>query len=130
VDDGFLGTGWALPPARDGGNRVVLASGDDNVRQSIWTILSTSPGERVMRPTFGSGLHDLVFRPNGPGLAGAAVSAVRQALARWEPRIEVLDVLAFTHPSSPTVLHIDVSYQITATNSRDNLVYPLYLEGT
>ena len=128
TNNDFLGTGWGFPLALDADNKIQLAQHEESIRQSIWMILSTSPGERIMRPTFGSGLQDLVFRVNNAGLVGAAVSAVREALTRWEPRIILLDVNAFGDPAKPTVLHIDINYQIAATNSRHNLVYPFYVE--
>lgn len=126
--DNFLGVGWDVAVEVDGQQKIKLAQYEESIRQSIWIILSTSPGERLMRPTFGSNLQDLVFRVNNAGLAGAAVTAVRTALTRWEPRIALLDVYAFNDESDPTVLHIDINYQVLATNSRHNLVYPFYLE--
>jgi phage baseplate assembly protein W len=127
-ENDFLGVGWNFPPDVDETGQVKLARYEDSIRQSIWMILSTSPGERLMRPTFGSNLQDLVFRINNAGLAGAAASAVRDALAVWEPRIDVLDVNVFADQANPNLLHIEISYQVRATNSRFNLVYPFYLE--
>ena len=65
---------------------------EDNVRQSIFIILGTAPGERVMRPDYGCGIHDLVFEPNTPTLRGTVQALVRKSLVQWEPRIDVLDV--------------------------------------
>ena len=124
----FLGVGWDLALAVDGDKRVQMAQYEDSIRQSIWIILSTSPGERIMRPTFGSNLQALVFDINDSGLAGAAANAVKNALVRWEPRIRLLDVSAYPDPNSPNLLHINISYLVRATNSRSNLVYPFYLE--
>jgi len=125
----FLGLGWNFPPGLDAGGQIELAaSGDDGVRQSIWTILATSPGERVMRPGFGCGLNDLVFGVNNAATATAVAATVRQALATWEPRIDVLDVWAVPDTARPSVLLIEINYQIRSTNSRYNLVYPFYLE--
>ena len=125
----FLGLGWNFPPGLDSGGQIELAtSGDDGVRQSIWTILATSPGERVMRPGFGCGLNDLVFGVNNAATATAVAATVRQALATWEPRIDVLDVWAVPDTARPSVLLIEINYQIRSTNSRYNLVYPFYLE--
>ena len=124
----FLGTGWSFPPDVDETGQVKLAHDEESIRQSIWMILNTSPGERLMRPDFGSNLQDLVFRVNNAGLAGAAANAVSEALAVWEPRIDVLDVNAFADKTNPNLLHIEINYQVRATNSRFNLVYPFYLE--
>jgi len=125
----FLGIGWNFPIGLDGGGQIGLTpDGEEAVRQSIWMILGTSPGERVMRPDFGCGIHDRVFDVNNAGTAGAVAAAVREALALWEPRIDVLDVYAAPDPSRPDRLLIEINYQLRSTNSRFNLVYPFYLE--
>src|SRR3712207_181593 len=85
----FLGVGWRFPPRPDGNGQIALAGGEERVRQAIWLILGTARGERVMRPDFGCGIHDLVFAPNSAGTTGQVDSLVRQALLRWEPRIDV-----------------------------------------
>lgn len=123
----FLGAGWSFPVGLDAHRQMAMTDGDDSIRQSIWLILSTSPGERVMRPDFGCGLHDLVFGVNSAGTATAVAGAVREALAVWEPRIDVLDVFAAPDPAQPNVLLIEINYQVRSTNSRFNLVYPFYL---
>jgi phage baseplate assembly protein W len=124
----FLGSGWAFPVRLDERGQVAAVALEDAVRQAIWLVLSTAPGERVMRPTFGAGLADLVFAPNGPATQGLVTSAVRDALVEWEPRIDVLDVTAAADPDQPTRLLIEVDYAVRATNSRFNLVYPFYLQ--
>ncbi|NTU80837.1 MAG: GPW/gp25 family protein [Chloroflexales bacterium] len=124
----FLGVGWAFPLALDQRGQVVAASYESLVRQSIWLILATAPGERMMRPDFGCGLHRLLFRSDTAAVAGIAASEVRQALVRWEPRIELLDVRAAPDPAQPSYLLIVVDYLVRRTNSRFNLVYPFYLE--
>jgi phage baseplate assembly protein W len=129
VDDGLLGIGWDFPIGLDDHGQIGMTpDGEASVRQSIWTILSTSPGERVMRPDFGCGLHELVFAVNNAGTASAAATAVHEALAIWEPRIDVLDVFAAPDPATPNLLLIEINYQVRSTNSRFNLVYPFYLE--
>jgi uncharacterized protein len=127
----FLGLGWNFPIGRDDGGQVQLElapDGEEGVRQSIWMILGTSRGERVMRPDFGCGIHDLVFGVNDAATATAVTGAVRDALAVWEPRIDVLDVYAVPDPSRPSLLTIEINYRVRSTNSRFNLVYPFYLE--
>jgi phage baseplate assembly protein W len=125
----FLGVGWNFPVTTDPGGQIALTpSAEECIRQSIWMILSTAPGERVMRPDFGCGVTDLVFGVNNAGTATAVASAVREALATWEPRIDVLDVYAAADPHRPNVLLVEINYAIRANNSRFNLVYPFYLE--
>ena len=101
---------------------------EEEISQSIWTILGTSPGERVMRPDFGCGIHDMVFAVNNAATASAVAGAIRDALAVWEPRVDVLDVYAVPDPAQPSLLLIEINYQVRSTNSRFNLVYPFYLE--
>jgi len=132
--DGFLGIGWRFKLGeypdvglRTDGGRIVEASGEELIRQSIWLILSTAPGERVARPDFGCGIHDLVFGTSTPESIGDVIKAVDDALVRFEPRIDVLDVDAEAHPEEPNLLVIQIRYAIRATNSRSNLVYPFYL---
>ena len=125
----FLGLGWNFPVSLDDTGHIELApDSEEGIRQSIWTILATSPGERVMRPDFGCGIHDLVFGVNNAATATAVTRSVRQALATWEPRIDVLDARAAPDPSRSNVLLIEINYQVRSTNSRFNLVYPFYLE--
>src|SRR3954447_7729489 len=124
----FLGAGWAFPVGLDERGQVAAVALEDAVRQAVWLVLSTAPGERVMRPAFGAGLADLVFAPNSPATQGLVTSAVREALVEWEPRIDVLDVTAAPDPEQPTRLLIEVDYAVLATNSRFNLVYPFYLQ--
>lgn len=124
---GILGSGWAFPvlPTADG--TLALVSDETRIRQSIWLILATAPGERVMLPTFGCGIHDLVFQPNTVAVRGSVKAEVNDALTRWEPRIDVLDIAVSAPADQPEVMLIDIQYRILATNSFYNLVYPLFL---
>jgi uncharacterized protein len=129
----FLGRGWAFPVAVDDDTGAIALTGaDDSIHQSIWSILSTAPGERVMRPDFGCALQDLVFAVNDDATAAEVTAAVREALAVWEPRVDVIDVVATpgagTAPDAAEVLLVQIDYEVRATNSRFNLVYPFYLE--
>lgn len=124
----FLGIGWAFPVAPASQGALAEAQAADSIAQSIWLILSTSRGERVMRPDFGCGLNDLVFSLNDARLAGTIQQTVREALVLWEPRIDVLDVAVTFDPAQPSLVLIEITYQVRTTNSRYNLVYPFYLE--
>ncbi len=102
-------------------------SGDEEIRQSIWLILTTAPGERQMRPEFGCGIYDLVFDANTAMLHGLVQENVRVALTKWEPRIDVLDVRVESPPEQRNLLLIHVDYRIRANNAFFNLVYPFFL---
>ena len=130
VNSGFLGVGLSYPVGVDaGGNVSIETHHEEKIRQAIWIILATARGERVMRPDFGCGIHDLVFAPNSPGTAGRVAGEVREALVQWEPRIDLLDVKARADGQAGERLLIEIDYRVRATNNRFNLVYPFYLEG-
>ena len=128
MDIDFLGVGWTSPVQLKENGQIKVARYEDSVRQSIWMILGTAKGERVMRPDFGCGIHELVFSPNNLGTVGQIVSDVRDALIEWEPRIDVLEVATIPDPSQPNVILIQVNYQVRTTNNIFNLVYPFYLQ--
>lgn len=123
----FLGVGLNFPVVLDDHHQIQMTGHEESIRQSIWMILSTSRGERIMRPDFGCAIHDMVFGVNNAGTAGEVAAAVEDALVEWEPRIDVLSVNAFPDPQQAHALLIEISYQIRSTNSRFNLVYPFYL---
>ena len=123
----FLGVGWGFPVSLDGG-RIAVDRYEESIRQAIWIILATARGERKMRPDFGCGIHDLVFATNSADTAGRAATDVRDALIRWEPRIDLENVDVTSDPAEPSRLLIQIEYRVRSTNNRFNLVYPFYLE--
>ena len=123
----FLGRGWSFPIKPDPNGRLNYLAGDDKIRQSIWLILGTSPGEREMLPEFGCGIHDLVFEANTAVLRGLIQANVRAALIRWEARIDVMDVQVETPVDARNYLLIRIDYRIRANNAFYNLVYPFYI---
>jgi phage baseplate assembly protein W len=124
----FLGIGWKFPLQVTAGGNIARSSYEQRVQESIYLILSTAKGERVMLPDFGCGIHDLVFAPNNPQTLSAVVQEVRQALVSYERRIDVLDVATETAPGQPNLLLIRVDYRIRANNALGNLVYPFYIK--
>jgi phage baseplate assembly protein W len=123
----FLGRGWSFPIKPTPGGRLTYVGGEEKVRQSIWIILSTAPGERQMLPDFGCGIHDLVFEANTASLRGLVQARVREALLRWEPRIDVDEVRVETPPESRNHLLIYIDYRIRTNNAVYNLVYPFFI---
>jgi len=121
----FLGTGWAFPVVTENG-KVVLASGERDIEMAVRLILSTSLGERVMLPEFGSRLQELVFKPLHDATIGIAQQYVREALERWEPRIDLDEVSAEPFPEQ-AMLMITIRYHIRDSNVPANIVYPFYL---
>jgi phage baseplate assembly protein W len=100
-----------------------------SVRQAILLLLSTRPGERVMRPDYGCDLHKLVFSPNDDTTAGLAIHYVRQALSRWEPRIQILRLDTQRHEADPGRLDISLDYRLRATQRRAELTLSISLTG-
>ena len=124
----FLGRGWKFPLQIDREQELALSLHEQDIKEAIWIILSTAPGERLMRPNFGCGVHRYVFSPNNARTAGLVASTVQEALIRWEPRIDVKAVKVEPDPDDPTVLLIHIDYKVRGTDTRFNLVYPFYLE--
>lgn len=123
----WLGRGWAYPVTIDpttGG--IALAEYEADIRQSILIIIGTAQGERVMRPDFGCGIHDLVFEAVDSMLLTRIQTAVTNAMVTYEPRIEVLSVEVDPTQAADGLLTIDFEYRVRLTNQKDNLVYPFY----
>ncbi|MEH2156542.1 GPW/gp25 family protein [Nostoc sp.] len=128
MDKPFLGRGVAFPIELDNGD-IKDAKDEESIRQSIKIILGTAKGERVMRPDFGCGIYDLVFEMTTASTAGKISQAVREALLRFEPRIDVIDIQVTPKSDDEgEKIFISIDYQVRATNNAFNLVYPFYLE--
>jgi phage baseplate assembly protein W len=122
----FLGKGWAFPVSKHDSTGVAISAGEKSIQESIWIILATAPGERVMRPDFGCGIHRFVFEVNDAATVGQVTKEVRNALVRWEPRIDLLDVDTEVKGRGEVLL-FNIHYRVRSTNNYFNLVYPFYL---
>ncbi|HEV8495428.1 MAG TPA: GPW/gp25 family protein [Gemmatimonadaceae bacterium] len=123
----YLGVGWKFPLQVTPSGAIAKARYEHRVEESVYLILATAKGERVMLPDFGCGIHELVFAPNTPSTIGLVAQQVRRALVDWEPRIDVLDIVVDSPEGEPNLLLIKVGYRIRANNALANLVYPFYL---
>ena len=123
----IIGSGVAFPLRVDRRGGLALSRDNDDVFEAITLILGTAPGERPMRPEFGCGVHDYVFESVDAYAVGRIEHEVRQALDRWEPRIEVLSVDFDLGHSGRGEILIDITYALRATNDIRNLVYPFYI---
>jgi phage baseplate assembly protein W len=123
----FIGAGWAFPMRTDATGSIALVTEDREIAEAIFLVLGTSPGERPMRPEFGSRLAEYVFAPANATTAGQLANEVRVALERWEPRIDVGDVDIGFEAAESGVVYIDVHYQIRGDNDPRNLVFPFYI---
>jgi phage baseplate assembly protein W len=124
----FLGRGWKFPVKvdQDTGN-IAMSEHEQDIRESIWIILSTARGERAMRPEFGCGIHDLVFAPMSRATLGLFESSVREALMKWEARAEIVNLDISTRDADNGSLEISLNYRVRETNNEFNLVFPFYL---
>ena len=122
-----IGRGWCFPPRIDQQGGIALTQDRNELEQAILIILSTSPGQRVMRPTFGCRLHELVFSPNNSHTAAQARRFVEEALGMWEPRIRVTKIDVYPDPDEAARLMIAIEYLVKANHDRRSLVHPFYL---
>jgi len=123
-----LGKGWSLPLIPDERSKALTwASGHDKVQQSIYIILDTEPGERLMRPEFGCGLRRHIMNPNTVANRALIQYEVEQAIDIWEPRVELTKV-SVTAGNDPSMVLIQIQYKHQRDGSAGNLVYPFYLE--
>lgn len=122
----WLGRGWAYPVQIDPAGGIAVAEYEADIRQSILIILETARGERVMRPDFGCGIHDLVFETIDVATLTRIEAAVRESLIRYEARIEVRSVSADPFEAANGLLLIELEYRVHRTNQLGNLVYPFY----
>jgi len=124
--EAFIGQGLSFPLKTTASGSIALVSADQELRESIRLILGTAYGERPMRPEFGCGIHDLVFAPANSTTAGQAGYEVRRSLLRWEPRIDVEDVVVTFDPQNTALMYVSVTYKVKGGNDPRNLVFPFY----
>lgn len=131
-ENAFLGTGWSFPPTFSRlSYSVEMVSDDQDIRESLWVLFSTSLGERIMVPDYGSQLWRMVFQNITTTLMTQLADIVRQAVLYWEARIDVDDVTVEPDATVAGLVLITVAYTIRKTNARNNLVFPFYIqEGT
>ncbi len=124
----FRGRGWSFPPTFDRqAAAVIMASADTDIMQSLWIILSTSLGERIMVPGFGCDLISKLFASLSTTTANEIALMVTRSITEWEPRV-TLDNVTVTNSTGDTGwIEINIEYTIRETNARSNLVFPYYL---
>jgi phage baseplate assembly protein W len=124
-----LGRGWSFPVRlHEKEGTIRFSEFERDVQESIWIILSTRKGERVMRPDFGCGIHDLVFEVINTSTLTDIEKRVREALATFEARIDVERVSAVSNAGLDGQVRISIDYHIRGTNNQLNLVYPFYIK--
>lgn len=124
----FLGTGWKFPIRVNSRGGLSFSSHEQDIEESIWIVLNTAKGERVMEPDFGCGIHDYVFAPNNPATRGSITYEVQKSLNEYEPRVIVQNVRVESFAESENRLLVHVDYLVRSTNSKRNLVYPFFIK--
>jgi uncharacterized protein len=128
----FLGTGWSFPPSFDNVSaETKMLTEEDDVQSSLHILLTTRLGERVMQPTYGCNLDELVFESMTTTFKSYIKDLVKTAILYHEPRIKLNKVDLDDSRDLEGVILIIVDYTIRSKNTRFNYVYPFYKnEGT
>ncbi|OEU79105.1 MAG: baseplate protein [Desulfobulbaceae bacterium C00003063] len=128
IEKNFLGVGWKYPVYVTFEGKIAKSEYEQDIKEAIWIILGTAKGERVMRPDFGCGIHDLVFAPINTATITLVENSIREALTIWEPRIKLIKVEASSEKSEEGKMIVSIDYRVRTTNNRFNLVYPFYIK--
>lgn len=128
-DRDFLGKAFRFPVSVNLNGGVSTSQLEENVRQAIFIILGTAPGERLARPDWGCRIHDLMFAPNNDLTAARAEVYCEEAIYKYEPRVEKVVSRAVTNPDQPNRLDVRIEYVIRDKHEKKNLVYPFYLRS-
>lgn len=124
----FLGRGWSFPPTfRKQTRSVDMLTGEDDIRSSLEILLSTRLGERVMQSGYGTNLDNLVFEAVTTTMLTTMRDQIRRAIIFYEPRINLQRVEILTDRQAEGLLFIVIDYIVRSTNTRNNLVFPFYL---
>jgi phage baseplate assembly protein W len=123
----FLGTGWSFPPTFDQQvGTVNMLQDEADIQSSLEILLSTRLGERVMQPTYGCNLDELLFESLTTTLKTYIGDLIRTSILFHEPRI-TLNKLDMTESNDlEGLVLIKIEYTVKSTNSRYNYVYPFY----
>jgi len=123
----FLGTGWSFPPefTRETGE-VRMASDEADIEESLRILLGTSLGERFLNPKYGLDMHEMLFEPMSTTMKTFVEDRVRTSILVYEPRINLLSLEIDTSAQYEGKIRILMDYEVRATNSRYNLVYPFF----
>lgn len=128
ADRDLIGTGWAFPVKLNSKGSLGWSSGASRVQDAIWIVVDTSANERLMRPDFGAGASDFVFESNSALKRTELASRIKEALLKWEPRIELTGVNVEEEAGIPSGVRVSIDYKLRTTNELFNLVFPLYLQ--
>ncbi len=124
----YIGKGWKLDVGVNSKQKIRLTSPEEEIKEAIYIILSTKKGERVMRPNFGCGIHTYVFSIINTATLTLIENDIRESLTKWEPRIELKNIIISTENIENGELSISIDYLVKNSFNEYNLVYPFYVK--
>jgi len=131
TDLSFLGTGWSFPPEFSKRGVVKMVSAEEDIKQSLRILLATTPGERVMQPSFGCELKSQIYETLNESTITILKDLIRRAILFFEPRVLLESIVADSSLAQEGRLDFTIVYTVISTNTRHNIVYPFYFrEGT
>lgn len=117
-----------FPPEVDPATgRFVTVSGNRAVKESLYIILMTQTTERITRPGFGSDIMSYTFMDTGSTMISIFRRNITETILAQEPRISDVDVRV-EYNEGQNAMIISIDYLVASTNTRDNLVFPFYLD--
>lgn len=121
----FLGTGWSFPPefVMETGE-VVMTADEEDIQSSLKILFGTAIGERFFNPKYGLDMQEMLFEPMSTTMRTYLKDRVKIAILIYEPRIDLLSLDLDTTAQDVGKISIIMEYEVRATNSRYNLVYP------
>jgi phage baseplate assembly protein W len=121
--------GWPLLPLPGDDGGLAWPDLARSVRDGLRLILSTRPGEQLMRPEFGGGLDRLLHLPNTIATRREMRDLVRESLARWERRILLDAVEVWEVPGAPGQVRVEIAYRLARTGEPGAMNVTVDLEG-
>ena len=121
--------GWPLLPLPDGAGRLAWPTLEPSVRDQIRVVLSTRPGEQLMRPDFGGGLELVLHEPDTLATRRRIRELVQGSIARWEPRVVLDRVEVLSVDGEPGHLRVEVGYRLVRDGSPAAVAVTVRLEG-
>jgi hypothetical protein len=134
IDKAFLGVGWSFPPEfhkHAGSVTLKTVSNEEDIRESLTILLSTTPGERIMQPAYGCRLKMMLFESVNESTVTEIKDVIERAVLFFEPRITLENIEVDAENIYEGMINIRLDYTIRTTNTRSNVVYPFYfIEGS
>ena len=128
----FLGSGWSFPPRfLESSQGIEMSKDDDDIAESLYILLSTLPGERIMNPEYGCDLQSQMFQSINISTKVVIEDLIATAILYFEPRVRLIAVDVEEKDQVSGIINVHITYEVKGVNSRKNMVFPFYLaEGT